>query len=84
MTNQPQFLNVPAGEVRVGDDLDYLGKPYRITRIEEYAHPVVTKGETWWIAYADTREKFGKNAWGMTLGKGTRYDVIRAPEPVKA
>ncbi len=54
-------------EVRVGDDLWSMGTPHRITRIEPYAHPVVTRGEQWRQACSDGPEGVGKAAWGITL-----------------
>jgi hypothetical protein len=61
------MIKVKGQEVRVGDDLWFLGKPHRITRIEGYIHPVVTRGEEWRIAYSDGPDAGGKNAWGITL-----------------
>jgi hypothetical protein len=60
-------VRVHAADVRVGDILWFLGKPHMITRIEPYAHPVVTGGEEWAIASFDGPEGIGKNAWGITL-----------------
>lgn len=63
-------IEVRGQDVRVGDDLWFLGKPHRITRIEPYTHPVVTRGEMWRIAYSDGPEGMYKAAWGMTLEYG--------------
>lgn len=54
-------------EVKVGDDLWFLGEPHRITRIVPYVHPVCTGGETWAIAYSDGPVTGGAKAWGITL-----------------
>jgi len=67
---------VKGSEVKVGDDLMFVGRPHRITRIEPYAHPVVTQGETWAIAYADAPQAMAKAAWGITLEPDTRaYEI---------
>lgn len=74
---------VKGQDVRVGDDLWFLGTPHRITRIEPYVHSVVTRGEEWRIAYADTPERAYRNAWGMTLeyehGYAAGYSVSPRP-----
>jgi hypothetical protein len=62
-------------EVEVGDDLWFLDKPYRITRIEDYVHPVVTRGETWRIAYSDGPVFGARWAWGITLEPDGRYET---------
>ena len=67
---------VKGSEVKVGDDLIFAGTPHRITRIEPYVHPVVTHGETWATAYADTPKAAYKIAWGITLEPDTRaYEI---------
>ena len=81
-------VKVKGQDVRVGDDLWFLGKPYRITRIEPYVHPAVTRGEQWRIAYSDGPERGGKHAWGMTLeyehGWAAGYEISERPgEPYK-
>lgn len=63
-------IQVRGQEVRVGDDLWFLGKPHRITRIVPYVHPVVTRNEPWRIAYSDGPDGVYKAAWGMTLEYG--------------
>lgn len=74
---------VKGQDVRVGDDLWCLGAPHRVTRIEPYTHPVVTRGEQWRIAYSDGPERGGKNAWGMTLhydhGWAASYEISARP-----
>jgi hypothetical protein len=70
-------------EVRVGDDLWAFGKPHRITRIKDYAHPVVTRGEQWRIAYSDGPDTGGEKAWGITLeynhGYAAGYEITALP-----
>ena len=74
---------VKGQEVKVGDDLWSLGKPHRITRIEPYTHPVVTRGEEWRIAYSDGPDGVGRAAWGITLtfdhGYADGYEVTALP-----
>jgi hypothetical protein len=72
-------LDVPGSGVRVGDDLDFLGTPHRISRIVPYRHAVVTKGELWRIAYAgvSSRGAIPRRAWGITLEPGGSYTVTR-------
>ena len=65
-------------DVEVGDDLWFLGKVHRITRIKPYAHPVVTKGETWRIAYADEPSGVYQKAWSITLEPRGHYNVMKA------
>jgi hypothetical protein len=60
-------VKIKKQDVRVGDDLWFLGRPYRITRIEPYRHPVVTRGEDARTAYSDGPGRTGRNAWGITL-----------------
>jgi hypothetical protein len=68
-------------EVKVGDDLWCLGKPHRITRIEPYTHPIVTRGEEWRSADADGPD--GTTPWGITLefdhGYHAGYEVTALP-----
>lgn len=72
-------VKVKGQDVRVGDDLWFLGKPYRITRIEPYIHPVVTRGEEWFSAYSDSPDGMYRNAWGITLerehGNAASYEI---------
>jgi hypothetical protein len=74
---------VKGQEVRVGDDLWFLGKPYRITRIEPYTHPVVTRGEEFRSAYSDGPDRYYQAAWGITLefnhGYAASYEVTALP-----
>lgn len=76
-------IKVKGQDVRVGDDLWSMGKPYRITRIEPYVHIGVTLGEQWRIAYSDGPVNGGKSAWGMTLafdhGWAASYEVTYLP-----
>jgi hypothetical protein len=71
-------IKVKGQDVRVNDDLWYLGTPYRITRIKPYTHPV-TRGEVWRTAYSDGPERAGDRAWGITLeydhGYAAGYEV---------
>lgn len=62
-------------DVVVGDDIIFLGTPHRITRIEPYTHPVVTGGETWATAYADTSAAAYQAAWGITLEPDQQYET---------
>lgn len=70
---------IKAQEVKVGDDLWFLGTPHRITRITRYVHPVVTRNEEWRIAHSDGPAGMYKAAWGMTLsydhGYAAGYEV---------
>jgi len=76
-------IRVKGQDVRVGDDLWFLGKPYRITRIMDYIHIGVTLGEEWRIAKSDGPKDGGKYAWGMTLsydhGYAAGYEVTYLP-----
>lgn len=74
-------VEVPGSEVRPGDDYHFLSSTHRITRVEPYRHPVVTRGETWLTAYADTPEAMYQAAWGITVHPGKLTRVTRlAPE----
>ena len=47
-------IRVKGQEVKVGDDLWFLGKPHRITRIEDYVHSgCCPPGKPGRIAYSD-------------------------------
>lgn len=76
-------VKVKGQDVRVNDDLWAFGTPHRITRIEPYVHPVVTRGEPFRIAYADGPGGQGERAWGITLeyghGYATGYEVTERP-----
>ena len=65
-------------EIRVGDDLIFLGTPHRITRIEPYP-PTELNARLWdgkaRIAYSDTAAASYKAAWGITLDPNGTYDV---------
>lgn len=81
-------IMVKGQEVQVGDDLWAGGKPYRITRIEPYMHPVVTRNEQWWQACSDGPEGIGKAAWGITLEfahgwEPGHYEVSKRPGDVR-
>lgn len=69
-------IKVKGQDVKVGDDLWFLGKPYRITRITPYTHPV-TRGEVWRTAVSEGPG--GVKAWGITLeydhGYAAGYEV---------
>lgn len=67
-------------DLRVGDDLLFCGKPHRITDFEPYSHPLVTKGETWRIAYSRT-DATAREQWGMTIEPDGSYEI--APRPAK-
>lgn len=75
-------IMVKGQDVRVGDDLWSLGKPHRVTPIEPYTHPVVTRDEEWRIAYSNGPEDTGK-PWGRTLrlehGYAASYEVAYVP-----
>lgn len=68
-------------EVRVGDDLWSMGTPHRVTRITDYTHPVVTRGEPWRTAHSDGPG--GARAWGRTLsfdhGYAAGYEITIVP-----
>jgi hypothetical protein len=71
-------IMVKGQDVKVGDDLWFLGRPHRITRIKPYTHPV-TRGEVWRTAYSDGPAGMHKSAWGITLeydhGYAAGYEV---------
>jgi hypothetical protein len=77
--SQPEVItvDVPWDGVRPGDDLTFLSSVHRITRVEPYSHPVVTRGATWAIACADTQQRCYRAAWGITLSPGSHYEVTR-------
>jgi hypothetical protein len=64
-------LTVPAGRIRVGDDLLFLGKPHRITEILPYPRNRQFDAPKWRIA----RDAYG---WEITLIPGQHHDVVRA------
>lgn len=76
-------IKVRGQDVRIGDDLWFLGTPKRITRIEPYVHPVVTRNAEWRTAYADGPDGMYKAAWGITLeyghGWAANYEVTCLP-----
>jgi hypothetical protein len=61
-------------ELEVGDILEVMGGPRRITRLEAYLHPTL-RLPGWQIAYADTKETAYKNAWGITIEPQLTYQV---------
>ncbi len=75
-------IKVSAKDVKVGDDLWFLGKPHRITRIVPYQHPSFP-GEMWVQACSDGPEGIGKAAWGITLeltNPSKYYEISERPE----
>lgn len=75
-------MRIAGSEVRVGDDVIFLGTPHRVTSVEPYSHPVATGGEQWAIAYAATPERPAKgNAWAITLEPHCDYDITRVVAP---
>lgn len=74
-------IKVKGQEVQVGDDLWSGGTPHRITRIKDYTHPLVTRGEPWRTAICDGPG--GEKAWGITLsyahGFMAGYEVTALP-----
>jgi hypothetical protein len=71
-------IMVKGQDVKVGDDLWFLGRPHRITRIRPYTHPV-TRGEVWRTAYSDGPAGSLLSTWGITLeydhGYAAGYEV---------
>ena len=79
-------VRVKGQDVRVGDDLWTIGGVHRITRMVDYVHPAVTRGELWRIAYSDGPDTGGAKAWGCTLaydhGYANGYEIsVRPGEP---
>jgi hypothetical protein len=76
-------IYVKGQDVRVGDDLWWMGTPHRVTRIERYVHPVVTRNEEWRTAYSDTPQRAYKAAWAITLeydhGHAAGYEITLVP-----
>jgi hypothetical protein len=70
-------MPVKGSELKVGDDLEFLGKIFRVTDIVEYVHPVVTGGEKWAIAYSrkPTEIKIGPLTWGITIERDGSYEI---------
>jgi hypothetical protein len=66
-------VHIRGQDVRVGDDLWPVGQVRRVTRIEDYRHPIVTGGELWHIAKSDGPDGVGRAAWGMTLATEKGY-----------
>ena len=72
-------------DVKVGDDLWFLGKPYRIARIEPYTDgPNATRplsqelfGGQGRVGYSDSFGKDGKDAWAITLDPDGSCNVTR-------
>jgi hypothetical protein len=65
-------------EIKVGDDLLFLGAVHRITDLRPYSHPVVTGGEVWRTAYSRTpaETQVSDRTWGITIDpNGTHYQV---------
>jgi hypothetical protein len=71
--NRTAVAQVRGQDVRVGDDLWFLSSVHRVTRVEDYRHPVVTGGDLWHIAKSDGPAGFGRAAWGMTLATERGY-----------
>ena len=71
-------IMVKGQDVKIGDDLWVFDKPHRVTRIEPYTHPVVTRGDEWRHAYSDGPSGAGK-PWGLPLaydhGYAASYEV---------
>lgn len=65
-------------EIKVGDDLIFLGTPHRITDIVPYRHPNAGKygWPTWFTAYARTTEPvITPLTWGITIEPGIEYEI---------
>jgi hypothetical protein len=80
---------VKGSEIRVGDDLLFLGTPKRITHITDYPPELVQMmgwGPGWRIAWSSTEPGLDKTkAWGITLGPGpVAHLVRRGPGAVQA
>lgn len=82
-------VKVKGQDVRVGDDLWVCGGVHRITRIQPYRHPLVTRGEDWRSAISDGPVPGpGKvyQPFGITLefdhGYAAGYEIsVRPGEP---
>jgi hypothetical protein len=63
-------------DVKVGDDLWFLGAAHRITRIEPYkgVNAPLWDGQAR-TAYADSHAGMYHAAWGITLDPDGRYDI---------
>jgi hypothetical protein len=72
-------IKVKGQDVKVGDDIWFLGTPHRVTRITPYVHPVCTRNEEWRTAHSDGPDGMYKAAWGITLefdhGWAAGYEV---------
>lgn len=72
-----ETIRIKGQDVRVGDELWTMGSPDRITRIEPYVHPVITRNEEWRTARRDWPD--GTKAFGRTLayehGRSASYTI---------
>lgn len=76
-------MSVKGIDVKVGDDLTFLGKPHRITDIEPYVHPEADErgwAPGWRIAYARTpgqmlTKQNRETTWGITLEPDSDYET---------
>jgi hypothetical protein len=67
---------VDAADVRVGDDIVFLGQPHRVLRITEHDAP------DWWLTARSElvwrlRMAHGAGDWMITLIPGERLEVLR-------
>lgn len=66
-TGAPHF--VTAREVKVGDDIMFLGTPHRVVAVELYDGPMTKHG-----CFALAK---GRDGWGIALYDGQRLEVDR-------
>lgn len=64
---------VPAQDVRVGDDIVYLGVPHRVLEITEHQAPAAW-GDLGITEYCIAR---GAEGWGYALLPGQPVEVLR-------
>lgn len=76
------YLKIRAGDLKVGDDLIFLGTVHRITDFGAYKHPKSEEygwGPGWKIAYARTTEiKVTDHTWGMTIEPDGWYEISKS------
>lgn len=64
-------------DLAVGDIIDVLGGPRRITLLVPYTHPTL-KLPDWQIAYSGPRKAsaVSRGTWGITIEPQLSYEVI--------
>jgi hypothetical protein len=69
-------VTIDATEVKVGDDIVFLGQPHRVSQITEHDAP------GWWPRFPGEgdcafRMAHGAGDWTITLIPGERLEVLR-------